>query len=340
MSLLWADAFELTTESSIRARYTSTSACTGVSSTSGRTNQYLEMGGGFFTKEFSTAKTIVMGIAHKIGAWNETDFMTLSDGNGNAQLTLRQNGAGTFSLWRGAGGSGTLLATTAVITAGFWIYLELLVTIDTAAGSYELRINEATQFSGANVNTQNSPYPNVGRIEIRSRTTGNGNASISVDDYYIANTDNPMPAGYFFGNTKIEAVFPEGAGDVTGFTPVGSANNWQNVDERAHNSDTDYNYSATLNASDLFAMQNLSAGSGSIRGMQLTYVARKEDALTRWEAPLIKTGGVTYKGGNDSLTTSYVHYYEVWPFNPNTSDYFTVANVNSIQLGYTNASVA
>lgn len=340
MALLWADAFELTTESAIRARYSAGNACSGVSSSSGRTNQYLQMGGGSVYKEVNAAKTMIQGIAHKVAAWSETEFIRLHDGNGNRQLTLLHTALGEFKLYRGDSSTGTLLATSAAITAGFWIYIELLATIGDSDGAYELRINETTQFSAANVDTQNTPYANIGRVEINSRTTSNGSANISVDDFYIANTDNPMPVGLFYGNTKIEASFPEGFGDVTGFTPIGNASNWQNVDERAHNSDTDYNYSATLNASDLFAMQNLSAGSGSIRGLQATYVARKEDALTRWEAPLIRTGSVTYKGGNDSLTTSYAHYYEVWPFNPNTSDWFTVANVNAIQAGYTNASVA
>jgi hypothetical protein len=338
--LLWTDAMALGTESAIRARYESSASCTGVSSTDGRTNQYLQMGGGNILKHVPAAKTMIVGIAHKVAAWSNTEFIRLYDNNGNLQLTLLQNLSGQFLLYRGDSSTGTLLATSAAVSLGFWIYLEFKATIGTTDGSYEFRINGTVQYSASNVNTQNSAYALIGRVNINSRTTANGNADISTDDFYIANTDNPMPVGQFYNSPKIEASFPEGFGDVTGYTPIGNASNWQNVDERAHNSDTDYNYSATLNASDLFAMQNLSAGSGSIYGVQQTYVARKEDALTRWQRPLIKTGGVVYPGGNDSLTTSYVYYYEQWGFSPSTSTWFDVAGINSIQSGYQNVSVA
>lgn len=343
MALIWPDSFELTTVAAIVARYNSsdTSSMT-VGTSSGRTNQYLQLGGGLLYKHFLATDGLIVGIARKRDTATEIDFLKLYDQDGTRQLTLREKTDGALALYRGdPTTTGTLLATSAAISFGFWIYIELKVIVHPTTGSYELRVNEATQFSASNVNTQETIRRNIERVEVNGRATNGGSPTNHyVDDYYIANLSNPMPVGLFFNNTKIEFVSPEGFGDVTGFTPVGNASNWQNVDERAHNSDTDYNYSATLNASDLFTMQNLSAGSGDIRGFHVTYVARKEDALTRWEAPLIKTGGVTYKGGNDSLTTSYVHYYEVWPFNPNTSTWFDVAGINSIQAGYTNASVA
>lgn len=332
MSLIWCDSFELPDEAAVRARYESSLTCNSVVSI-GRTNLSLRMGAGGIQKNFPRGyTTMIVGVAHYTGGWTTTEFIRLFDSNGTIQLTLFQSGTGEFKLYRGDSSTGTLLATTGTLSVGFIIYIELLVTVHPTAGAYELRINEVSQFSASNVNTQNSGTRDVGRVNLNSRTTGNGTADIYIDDFYIADTAAPAPLGYFLGNTKIEAMVPNGPGDITGWTKFNDSN-WRNVDERPHNSDTDYNYSSTVNASDLYTMGNMSAGSGSIRGVQLTYVARKDDALTRATRPLIKSGGTVYPGSNDSLTTSYAYYYEVWDQDPATASEWGISAVNNVQIG-------
>lgn len=336
MNLLWADAFELGTQAAIRDRYESSATCSGVSSI--RTNQCLSMGGGNIEKRFSQGyQKVCVGIAIFCGDWTfgggNTEFIKLFDSAGNRQLTLFIDTSGVFKLYRGTS-SGTLLASSGAVTAGFTVYVELLVTISATVGTYELRINEVSQFSGSNANTRNGAYDDVQRVQINSQTNTAGQATYFVDDFVIYDATTPFPnsTNYFPGNIKIECLVPSGPGTITGWTKFNDSN-YKNVDEMPHNSDTDYNYSSTVNASDLYAMGNMSTSTGSVRGLQLTYYARKDDALVRATRPLISAGGVTYAGSNDSLTTSYAAYYEVWQQNPNTGSDWAISEINAVQAG-------
>jgi hypothetical protein len=286
-----------------------------------------------YTRDVAT-DNVVVGIARKVDSWSQVQFIVLKDSSSGIQLSLREESNGTATLWRGDSESGgTLLATSSAITAGFWVYYELKIFLHDTLGTYEFRVNESSMFSASNVDTKATSVSDIKYVQIKGIATNGGTPSNNrIDDFYIANFSNPTTPSKFCGNTKIEALLPSGAGDVTGWSAF-SDTNYKNVDESAHNSDTDYNYSSTVNASDFYAMGNMSDPSGSIRALQLTYVARKDDALPRVTAPLINTGGSVYAGGNDSLTTSYAHYYETWNFNPNTSDYFTVSDINAIQAG-------
>ncbi len=330
MALLHADAFELGSTTAVQARYESSSAIASVS-TSGRTNSWVDLGGGALEKRFNRGyQTIIVGLA-KLSTSSTRELIRLYDSAGTIQLTLLEDGT-TYKIYRGNSTTGTLLATSPTITAGITVYLELMVTISATVGAYEFRVNEVSQMSASNVNTRNGAYDDVQRVQINGQLIGGGAVNCFIDDYYIADTTAPYPLGYFLGNVKIEAPMPNGPGAVTGWTKFNDSN-WRNVDESPHNSDTDYNYSSTVNASDLYSVGNLSAGSGPIRGVQLTHVSRKDDALTRAVRPLLRTGGQTYAGGNDSLTTSYAYYFEHWTQNPQTLSEWTVSEINSLEVG-------
>lgn len=336
MAFEFLDSFALGSAAAVTARYDSGSIDTVASTAPVRTGQYAVMSGHTLIKHIRARTDIVMGVGvyWNSGFTGPTEIIQLQDSAGNLQLTLKFNADGTFGLWRGDSSTGTLLATSAAISAGFWVYLELKAIIHASLGSYEFRVNEQSMFSGTGANTKNTALTNVGRVKLYSlRFDGPVGSDLKVDDLYIADLSQPIPASGFYGNRRIEALFPNAFGAVTGFTPFGNASNWQNVDENPHTSDTDYNYASTVNTSDLYGMQNLSTPNGTNVVAQLTHVSRKDDALARVVAPLIRSGGVTYAGENDSLTTSYVYYPEIWNFNPNTSDYFTLAAINAIEAG-------
>lgn len=333
MELLWADGFELPSTADVQARYESVTAIASASQNV-RTNLGIDLGGGSLQKQFSRGyQKIAVGIAHLSSA-AQREFIILYDSAGNVQLTLAEKADGTWNLYRGTFSGGTLLATSAVVTTGVVYYIELLVTISATVGAYELRINEVSMFSAANVNTRNGAYDDIQRVTVNGRLTNGGTINCYVDDFVIYDAITPFPnsTNYFPGNCKVECLIPSGPGSVTGWAKFNDSN-FKNVDERPKNDDTDYNYSGIVNASDLYAMSNMSSSSGSIRGVQLTYAARKEDVLTRATRPLIRTGGVTYAGSNDSLTTSYVYYDERWTFNPQTASDWTIAEINSIEAG-------
>lgn len=338
MAVLWMDGFELGSAGAIWNRYEYQGD--GINAViAGRTNQGLDCGNGSFGKAIGTQNGIIhVAYAMYFSFFSGHDILKIfSPGypsDSTPHISIHCTASGTFEIWRGSTTTGTLLGTVpALITAGFWVHFEWKILIHASAGSVELKLNEISEFSLTGVNTKGGTTNGSGVVWFGARPDGGGFLQMyRLDDYLIANTDNPYPVGGWYGNTKIEALLPSGNGDVIGWTGFNDSN-YKNVDESAHNSDTDYNYASTTNTSDLYQMGNMSDPSGSVRAVQLTYVARKDDALPRVTAPLLKTGGTVYAGGNDSLTTSYVHYYETWQFNPNTSDYFTVSEVNALQAG-------
>lgn len=331
MAIEWRDAFHLTTTTAVAARYTSGSVT--ALQASGRTGQCISMTGpvASLTQTVSATRDKIVGFAMKQTSFAvDTIFLRLMEG-GTTHLYLQLNATTfTISIYRG---DGTLLATTSagqVWTANFFIHLEFKAYIHDTEGSIALRANEVSWINLGNLDTRNGGTGVVDTVKIANTTN---NADLWFDDYIIATWQQPIGTGQWYGNIRIETLFPEDFGTITGWTPAGNVSNWQNVDETAHNSDVDYNYSATVNASDLYTMQNISTGTGSNVGIQLTYVARKDDAIERVTAPLIRTNATVYQGDNDSLTTSYVHYYESWNFNPNTSTYFSLSEINALQAG-------
>lgn len=331
MAIEWRDAFELTSTTAVAARYDSGSV--SALEPNGRTNQAIRMDGPStqLTKTVSQSRDKIAAFAMKqTGFAVDTIFLRFMEG-GTTHLYLQLNATTfTISVYRG---DGTLLATTnagQVWTTNFFIHLEFKAYIHDTEGSIALRANETQWINLGNLDTRNGGSGYVDTVKLSNTTN---NQQLYFDDFIIATWQQPIGTGQWYGNTRVEIISPSDFGIVTGWTPAGNASNWQNVDERAENADVDYNYSATVNASDLYAMQNLSTPSGTNVGLQLCYVARKDDAILRVTAPLIRTNSVVYAGDNDSLSTSYVHYYETWNFNPNTSTYFTRDEVDVLQAG-------
>lgn len=332
MALEWLDGFELASDAAIAARYTSGSFDSR-SSTSGRTNQYIIILGPAqnLKKTVSASASKVVGFAMKQTAFAvNTIFLRIMDGS-TVHVYLQLNATdSTISVYQG---DGTLLATTdpatQVWTANFWIYLEFFVTIDDTAGEFILRANEAEWLNVTGADTRNGGNASADTIQLCSTTN---NQYLHIDDFYIANLDAPMPAGNFYGNLKIEHLGVSGAGATTEWTPL-TGSNYQNVDENPPNSDTDYNYSSTVNEVDTYTMEDASASTGSIRGVQLTYCARKDASMARETAPVLRSGGTDYVGGTDTLTTSYVYYSEEYDQDPATAADWTFSDVNALEAG-------
>lgn len=330
MALLWMDAFDLGTTTATNGRYESNYGTGTATSVAARTNNGIRFSNGDgLEKQLGANYTdLVIGFAFKPGSAAQNTFLLVRDGT-TTQVQLRVNADLTISILNG---SGAVLATTSalqVLSTSAFIYLELKVNIHNTTGSYELRANETTWLSATGVNTRNSVNNYANRVGIVGAT---GAATHTFDDFYIADLTAPMPAGDFYGNLKIERLAPSGAGTTTQWTPS-AGSNYQNVDENAHNSDTDYNASATVGNIDTYAMADMAASSGSIRAVQTTLVARKDDALARQIAPVMRSGGTDYVGATKTLTTSYAYYYQQYDQDPATSADWDFTGVNAVEVG-------
>lgn len=220
--------------------------------------------------------------------------------------------------------------STTVLTANAWHYVEFQVTISTSIGANTCKVN----LDGANVinvttgqNTRSASSTNNSANSIQF--TGLI-STVNWDDVYIL--DGTGSPAAILGDQRIFEQFPDSAGDLTQWTPQGFAGNFQNVNENPADGDATYNQTATLNNEDLYNLQATGA-SGTINGVQVTSMIRKDDVGARSAQNRIKTGGSTFSGTSTVLISTYVCLLTEYAVNPNTAVAWTVSDLNALQAG-------
>jgi hypothetical protein len=107
-----------------------------------------------------------------------------------------------------------------------------------------------------------------------------------------------------------------------------------NVDETDSNLDTDYNFSGTLNARDIFEFGNLTRVPDEIVAVAVITHARKEASGTRKFRNLLRSGGIEYLGEEFALSESYLWQTDCWVKNPDGDVPWTAASRDAAQAGY------
>jgi len=131
---------------------------------------------------------------------------------------------------------------------------------------------------------------------------------------------------------------PNGAGDLTEWTPNAGAN-WQCVDEAV----CDASDHVTANTDGLRDLYTLPADVPLTASINSVTVYRAQDRAAQWTVghtyPILKTGGVIHRGA--AVTASYPHVTiscnspvsHTWTENPETTNPWTPAEVNALQAG-------
>ena len=230
--------------------------------------------------------------------------------------------------------NGTTLATGAtVLTLGVAVYIEFKATIHDTAGAYTLRINEAVELTASSINTRGSGANNSAdavRIGFSGAGLGSGNVG-DFDDFYVCDTLGSENTD-FLGDVRVQCLFPDGAGATTQWTPA-SGPNYSNVDESAPDDDTTYVATGTAGNIDTYTMTNLSASTGTVKGVQTVLSARKDDSGTRTIAPVFRIGVTNYAGTTVTMNTAYSYHLEMYQVSPATAVAFTIAEVNGLEFG-------
>lgn len=217
-----------------------------------------------------------------------------------------------------------------VLSANAWHYVEFQVTISTSIGANTCKvfidgvqvINVTTGQSTRSVNSANN---SANSIQFQGLI-----APVNWDDVYILDgTGSPTTP---FGDQRVFEQYPDSAGDLTQWTPQGFASNWQNVNENPADGDATYNQEATVTDEDLYNLQ-VTGASGTINGVQVAAMIRKDDVGARSAQTRLKTGGVTFSGTSTALISTFVCLLTEYAVNPDTTIAWTVANLNALQAG-------
>jgi len=154
--------------------------------------------------------------------------------------------------------------------------------------------------------------------------------SDAIDDLWLRNDTNVI------AEPMIPAIFPDGAGTDTECTPVGSANNWENVDEFEQDFDSSYNLVDT-GEKDSFNMGSLSAqvSAGVVHALCARFFVWGDAGNALQLRPYVIVNSTKYNGTAQAVTEGYWRYIqEIWEVNPDTSVAWTVSDIDAVEIGY------
>jgi len=284
---------------------------------------------GWLDGDFAAQQTVCVGMAICFTTTlADHKGIRLRDGAGFA-CSVYVNADGSVRVYRGYDVIGTQLGSdsaTGVISLNTWHYLEFKVYIHDSAGTYEVRIDGVNVLSGSGADTKNSTNATADGITLHGRASGAA-GDVDYTDFYIA-TD-------FLGDSRVDTLWPSGAGNYSEWTPS-AGSNYQNVDD-AHeiDDDTTYNGTAVLNEIDSFEYDSLAA---LVAGHTIDAVAvnlcAKGNIGTQEIQSLIRIATTDYVGTAIVYpNASYDVGQTIWETNPAGGNWLESA-INGAEFGY------
>lgn len=217
-----------------------------------------------------------------------------------------------------------------IVPLGLWFYLEIEIA---SAGTVRIYADgELIQ----NLSGQTTMLgTSSGYTGVRWMGISTFNSGYDLDDCYIADGIGSHVIAPI-GEVRIETNTTNSEGDTNDWIPSVGTNNAANVDGNSffvENGDPpEYNRTDVLNAVDLYNHVDFTRD-GTIYGVQVNLVSRKDDVGNRKVKPLLKTGGTIYEGTEAKLFSDYIYVGHIWPQNPNTTANWTRTQVNAVQTG-------
>lgn len=301
-------------------------------------------GGGdlyYYMSLTNMSSEIIVGFAFNCSDFNTASanpaIIAIFDSLGNVAVRVYANNTGQLVVARGgsATNNGTTLYTspTNTMLAG-WYYFEVYAKIGDS-GSVIIRFNEGEVCNLSGIDTQPSSSTTVGGFYLGWGDVNWYNIYYNYDDLYVIRPDGEG-AAWFLGDVRVETIFPTGEGTTIDFAPSAGTDNALNVDEVAHDGDTTYNSSATLNAKDTLVYGNLATATGTIHAVRYNTAARKTaGGGLRKIAPILRHGGSDYTRPSFMLSDSYNWAPQTMDEdNPATGVDWTISDINNAEFGY------
>jgi len=257
-------------------------------------------------------------------------FLSLYDRDEANQLTFMYNKATNLVEVRRGDEGGTLLATGSIACPpGAWYCHEIHVVIDNSVGEVETKVDGESDIDIDSTDTQATSYSEVTKF-LLGLDENDRNAAGYYDDIAINDTTG-SDNNSWIGRGGIYGLFPEGAGTYTDFTPSAGAN-WQCVDEKPPNDDTDYVQSGTVTDQDTYEMEDLVPVVGGVTAVQWLARAKLESAGAGNFQRLIRYSGADYNGGDLAVDVSYKYFSEIFDTCLDGTAW-TIAKVNALEAG-------
>lgn len=266
--------------------------------------------------------TLICGVAVKWSALVAWGLILFLD-SGSHQVGVFLTAAGELRVLKAAVTELGITSGLGLVT-GTYYFIELKVTFDNSAGSYELRVDGVTKLSGSGIDTTGTANNYANALLISNGETGG-----RVDDIYLCDNSGSNNND-FLGEVRVKVVLANGTGNYAQWTPS-AGSNYQNVDDNPPDDDTTFNSSSTVGQKDSFDMQNVDIN-GNVKGIQIIPSVRNDGSGVA--RSLMRVSGTDYFGSNFSLTGSYKFHPQIQETNPNTGALWTVSQIDSAEFGY------
>jgi hypothetical protein len=266
-------------------------------------------------------------------------FCAFRESDGTNHIGIRINADGTLSVVRGAlnGAVGTtVLATSTNATlADTWYHIEFKATINNSTGAYKVHVNgSSTGWIPEATGVDTREGGTVGAAN--QLIIGGAGANCFFDDLYFF--DDVAGDGFtdFKGVCEVVTrIASSGDGTHADFTPSTGTDNGAMVDDATPDGDTTYNASSTVGHRDSYNFSALGI-TGTIHGLQLNNWCRNSDAGARSVNGFYQSTsspGITDGTNVVALSTSYIDVREPWGENPETTNAWTVSEIDAAEFG-------
>lgn len=262
--------------------------------------------------------------------------------NNDALWWARVNTDGTISVLTDLGDDENPLSiplcpvlgtTTNSLQAGVFAYVEIKVTVQDPTGTVDVRINGLSGLSLTGQNTRGtgftSGWTNV-RVGYHTYNTPD-NQTLHIDDLVIMDGSGARNND-FLGDVTISAIYPDGAGTTTEWTPSAGVN-FENVDEALVNDDTDYNSTNVLNAKDTYSMEDVATGA-NIKAIQIVTSQRKVAEGPGKIKHVVRSNSTDYDQTEQGIGgTTYSYLRSIVETDPATGVAWDEAGFNAVEIG-------
>lgn len=252
-------------------------------------------------------------------------------------------------------GFGTLIGDTIEYQTPFippltlWFYLEISFTI--GSGTFDIHVDGTSVGSGTGIALQQTGNATVNRIHFNQTNDSVGGidwGQQSYDDLYVINPSDSSGAIDFLGEVRVQTKYPDADGFQDDFLRSAGSVNANNVNTSpvTYTNTTNFNYSGTVGAKDLYSIANFTI-SGTIFAVQENLSFRKDDVGNRNVTAILRTASTNYEGTIPESTithdqemdlsfscfSSYTYGGQIWEKNPSTADTWDLIDLNLTEFG-------
>lgn len=255
------------------------------------------------------------------------------------RLGIRHDGpSGLIFVLLNWDGTSTILEGSHIGTAGIH-YIQFYIKIGNASGASRLIVSGVEHWNTTGIDTQETANATADAFRwTHSANQGNPQfGNIVIADGQDDGFDPPF--NQLLGEFVVGKIQPNADGDAKDFNPVGTLNNWDNVNDypwsSANNEELDYNETSTSGNKDVHQYEDVNNIPGDvIYGINLRTKARKTDAGARTLTNIIKPSTVEYDGYEHGLLSTYSWFSDSIEHNEDTSERYTETEINAHQFGY------